>query len=95
MGTYIETNSARGKTEFLANRGAKVLGEAPSSLDEVPPFEVLICVVDNGPFEASAVVESARDLVDFKVDDGRAKTWLSLDRPMVDSILESERRRGA
>ena len=81
MGYYINTGHNIGKAEWLiANEGALELSFVPASLSELPPeMEGLICVVNNGPFEAAAFVYSDRELESFTdPTDYRDKRWLVL-----------------
>jgi hypothetical protein len=81
MGKYINHTSdgplSKNKADDLIKAGAVVLDAPPQQWEEN-----LICVVDNGPFEAAAYVQDERDLSDFSnyVTDYRDRVWLKWDR---------------
>lgn len=84
MGFYIETKSyqAKGKAKYLHEfEGATLL------LDPKFPENsntILICVVDNGPFEAAGICYNRQEFMDFnEPDDPRPKVWLTLPRQKV------------
>lgn len=48
-----------------------------------PPIEWqegLVCVVDNGAFEAAGYAYSVNEMEVFKASDGRPKQWLLFDK---------------
>lgn len=56
MGYYIETEGVKGKAQALVDlHEAEILAQAPDTFDDVPEDKALICVVDNGPFEAATM----------------------------------------
>ena len=74
MGYYINETStgkelpAIGKAMALINDGAK---------EVQPEFQPnLICVVNNGMFDAAAYAYSEKEFNVFSQPDGRLKTWL-------------------
>lgn len=83
MGKYLNTLPtgnlpAKGKVaELLKNEGVSTTKQIPSNLREIPQDKSLICVVDNGYFEAAAFIYDQRELTDFSDPyDKRLKTWL-------------------
>jgi hypothetical protein len=81
MGYYIKTGENVGKAEYLiAREGAMELLDVPNSLSELPSgLEGLICVVDNGPFEAAGFIYNDRELEAFTdPSDYRFKRWLTM-----------------
>lgn len=76
MGYYVNQDSngqeapPLGKVNFLERDGAMVIPEP------VEWKEGIVCVVDNGPFEAAAYAYSESEMNEFKAPDGRPKTWL-------------------
>ena len=65
------------KAVDLIKAGAVLLPSVPAEWEEN-----LICVVENGVFEAAAYVQDERDLRDFSdyTYDYRPKVWLKWDR---------------
>lgn len=80
MGYYINTGENIGKAEYLIiNEGALELLDVPNNLNELTDQKLgLICVVDNGPFEAAGFVYSDHELEAFSHNptDFRFKRWL-------------------
>ena len=77
MGYYINSNSkdeglgATGKANGLALDGARIIPE-PTTWQEG-----LVCVVENGPFDAAAYVYNEKEMKEFQnPSDYRRKTWL-------------------
>jgi hypothetical protein len=74
MGKYINETSdgtplgARGKVQQLLNDGAK--------RTDATWKPNLICVIDNGLFEAAAYMYSEGEFEEFNDIDDRQKTWL-------------------
>lgn len=81
MGYYIETPESTGKAEQLV-----LLHEAEQLSDvmafaEVPDGKALICVVENGAFDAAALCYSEAEHVAFNdVMDARPRSWLLMDK---------------
>lgn len=78
MGKYINEMPdgtrlpSLGKAEALMNiKGAILLGKAPTEWEEG-----LVCVVDNGSFEAAGYAYSPEEMEAFKYHDHRRKHWL-------------------
>jgi len=85
LAKYIQ-GPAKGKGYALVQAGAAILSEAPV---ELPAQGFYVCVVDNGLFEAAAVVDSERDLHDFSLpDDKRPKAWLYFPFPLAELDAE-------
>jgi hypothetical protein len=82
MGKYINQTpngplSKKHKAAELNKAGAELLFTTPKKWEEG-----LICVVDNGPFDAAAYVADERDLKDFSdyTQDERERVWLRWDK---------------
>ena len=75
MGKYLNTDSrgrnlpSTGKAKTLIDDGAQIVSGEQFE-------ENLICVVENGLFDAAAYAYSESEFKVFKMDDGRSKTWL-------------------
>ena len=76
MGFYIQGPQS-GKAKFLQAKHDCIEIPQPKSFDEIEADLALICVVDNGPFEAAGYCFSPGE---FKIftdpEDHRPKTWL-------------------
>lgn len=79
MGYYLnempngEKLPASGKVQKLLMIDGAELIEEPQDWEEN-----IVCVVDNGPFEAAAYAYSKNELEVFKYPDGRPKKWLKV-----------------
>ena len=76
MGLYLEPPVTIGKAAWLiANAGATEI-PAPDTF-AFGPSSCIICVIENGPFDAAGVIFDERELHDFLHDGtGRPRTWL-------------------
>ena len=87
MGLYIDAPEmgSLGKSDILINNyGATIT--TPES--EVGPDEVMVCVVNNGPFEAAGIITDDRELVSFDNPfDFRPKEWLVMDRSKAKELV--------
>ena len=76
MGYYINENSkgqeapSNGKAQFIEADGGLVIPE-PKEWKEG-----IVCVVENGFFDAAAYAFSEKEMKEFLHPDGRDKTWL-------------------
>jgi hypothetical protein len=88
MGYYIETGTLLGKSAYLVREhAARVVSrdEASAAIDD--SAKAIICVVNNGPFEAAAFCYSAGEFRDFSLpEDGRPKVWLLMDRAKAEEL---------
>ena len=89
MGYYIETDAMKDKARYIKEN----LGAIEVTRDEAEFFVkemmgAVVCVVDNGPFEAAAFCHNLDKLRCFTLpDDNRPKTWLFIDdRERVEQI---------
>lgn len=85
MGYYIQAPSNKGKAAWLvANHGAEVI-EDPEWSDDF----AIICVVDNGMFEAVGYCYHPRELEAFKRPDSgfqRPRIWLKMDKKLAEKL---------
>lgn len=81
MGYYIETLMNAGKADqIIATHGAARLPDAPKWAD-IPDDKAVVCIVDNGPFEAAGLCYSESELKEFSdPNDTRPHTWLVMDK---------------
>lgn len=85
MGYYIQTSSHFDKAADLVRDGAEVVeikkGEAPGYLSAMPSNKALVCVMDNGPFEAAGLCFDAGEAEAFDgPTDTRPRKWLVMDK---------------
>jgi len=78
MGWYIP-GPAQGKARYIKERHGAEIIERPSSFRDISSDKALICVVDNGPFEAAGYAFSEREFEAFSRPDSRQKTWMVMD----------------
>lgn len=82
MGFYIEVTENKRKAKQLIFLYGATRISVPTY--PPPPGEVIICVVDNGPYEAVAICYSEQEMQEFNdPDDDRRKEWLLMDRKEV------------
>lgn len=83
MGYYIEVPESKDKARQIVELyGGRIVPSAPS-FEDITPDEAIICVVDNGPFEAAGFAYSQRELYVFSELDGRPRMWVIMDRKKV------------
>jgi hypothetical protein len=84
MGYYIETPIATSRALQLASMYDAEVVERPESINDIPRGKTLICVVQNGMFDAAAIVYSDYELDAFsQPGDPRPRTWMLMDREDV------------
>lgn len=87
MGYYIQTDGIKNKATEIANQhSGLVLDHVPESFDSVPSNMAIICVVDNGHFEAAAFCYSKEEFEVFMTPDGRPKTWMLMNRDKAEEL---------
>ena len=70
MGYYIEVPVSKGKAKQIADLyRAMILPDRPDSFSKIPAGMALICVVDNGPWEAAALCYSEAEFNTFSASD--------------------------
>lgn len=77
MGYYIGSETNRNKGNYFEQwHDAKFISH-PASFAEVPVGQILICIKDNGIFEAAAVIYSEDEFCRFSdPNDTRPTEWL-------------------
>jgi len=74
----------KAKTIFETCHG-QFLQHPPKTMSEIPAGKALICIVNNGPFEAAAWCCDAGELVCFAdPSDRRPKTWILIPLDMAE-----------
>ena len=79
MGYYIQCSAPTGKAREIIEKldGIEISAAEAEMIIREDIGGAVICVVDNGLFEAAAYCHSLREFQDFtRPDDDRPKTWL-------------------
>jgi hypothetical protein len=84
MGYYIETPESKNKAGQLVNLHQAEFVLSPEKFDLSGP-DALICVVENGGFDAAAIAfdEDERNAFLPSTHDRRPRTWLKLSKTKV------------
>jgi hypothetical protein len=87
MGYYIQAPTNLGKAAWLVKtHGAERIPEPQTWRDD----KVIICVVNNGPFEAMGFAYSPDELKEFKRPDARPpnrhREWLLMDLALAKKL---------
>ena len=88
MGFYIQ-GPQNGKAKFLQNKYDCFEIPQPKTFDEVDKDLALICVVDNGAFEAAGYCFSQAEFDAFTYTGGgdkRLKVWLLMDKATAEEL---------
>lgn len=80
MGYYIEVPEKKGKAKQIVDMyGGRILLDPPE-FKKLKPDEALICVVDNGIFDAAGFAFDEAEFNVFVQPDGRRKVWVIMNR---------------
>ena len=86
MGYYIEVPRSKGKAQQIEDLyGGMILPKIPDYAN-IPESKALICIVDNGMFEAAGFVYNEQEYNAFAYPDGRPRTWLIMDRETAEKL---------
>lgn len=87
MGYYIQTPHNTHKAIQLVNLyNAEILPFEVPEFKDIPEHRALICVMVNGMFDAAAYIYSEAEQKVFQQDDGRMKTWLTMDKLLAQEL---------
>jgi hypothetical protein len=92
MGYYIQVPENEGKAQQLVGlHGATILPMRPEAFEDVPEGQALICVVDNGAFEAAALCYSREEFIEFTSPDvttghQRPRTWVLMAKALAHEL---------
>jgi hypothetical protein len=91
MGYYIETDKPLNKAQILLDSIPSAREVTRNKLDfDVTGRTVIVCVVNNGPFDAAAICYSLNELRAFnEPTDYRPKRWLVIPRDEVVKLNRS------
>ncbi len=82
MGYYIQCNEPTNKAQQLMEiPGTEIIQSGVPAWSEIPNHKALVCVVQNGLFDAAGLIHSEGELEAFSLPhDVRFKTWLLMDK---------------
>lgn len=87
MTLYLDLPGPRGKLDRLISQyGAGVLPSPPGGLDEVPAGKALVCVSDQGDYEAAGYILTETEFALWTDYEGPDKTWLLMERETADRL---------
>lgn len=88
MGYYIQAPSHLGKAQQICNAHQEAfIIPQPVSFSKVPENMALVCVVENGLFDAAAYCYNEREFKDFcNPNDPRPRTWLLMDKIKAEKL---------
>lgn len=93
MGYYIQTVGNLFKATNLEYTYNAQRIAAPSSFDQIPSDQALICVVENGIFDAAGLVYNENEFEAFNdPTDFRPRTWLLMNKETAHKLAGYEER---
>ena len=92
MGQYLQVESnIEEAAQLIKYHGAEVVhGDPLEAFDKLPADRGLVCVVENGPFDAAAWAFCRQEAEAFKRPDmgcQRRRTWLTMNLDTIKSLL--------
>ena len=92
MGYYIQTSGTHGKADEIAKVHDGEVVPQPSSFKDIPSTDALICVVNNGYFEAAGFAFNEEEFLAFtRPDDPRPKKFVIISRKLAMELTGYER----
>jgi hypothetical protein len=77
MGIYVQVPSIHYKANWLVEKAKAQRIEQPTLYPEAPEGMTLVCVVENGPFDAAAIVYDKGEFLEFtRKSERRKRHWL-------------------
>ena len=80
MGFYIEVPKNKDKAQQIVELYGGQIVLSPPSFEDITPNDAIICVVDNGIYEAAGFAFDQEELLRFSIPDGRLRMWVIMDR---------------
>jgi hypothetical protein len=90
MGYYIEVPKNLNKAAQLMDLYGAELMPMDMGFSEIPADKALICVVQNGLFDAVGYAFDETEFRAFSEPDGRTRTWLLMDKKLVHQLTKYE-----
>jgi len=79
MGFYIQVPQHKGKAQQIVELYEGRIIPCPNRFEDIPPNKAIICVVDNGLFEAAAFCYNQDEFRVFSAPDRRPIDWVVID----------------
>ncbi len=92
MGYYIQVPKDKNKAQQIVELYGGRIAVVPPSFEDIIPDEAIICVIDNGSFEAAAFCYNQRELHAFTYMDGRRREWVIMNRQKACELTGYEER---
>lgn len=87
MGFYIQGPSQNKASYLIREFEAVALTKQPEDMSFLYADEALVCVVENGPFDAAGYCFNDREFEAFNSPgDNRRKTWLIMKKDVVEKL---------
>lgn len=87
MTLYLDLPGPRGKLgRLISQYGAEILAGPPGGLDEVPVSKALVCVSDQGDYEAVGYILTETEFATWMDHDDLDKTWLLMEQETADRL---------
>ena len=85
MGYYIQTKGTHGKAEEIAREhGGEIVDQLDAAMAMMDKSKAVICVVDNGPFEAAAFAFDDSEFKEFtRPEDPRSQKFVIIGREIA------------
>lgn len=81
MGYYIETGTLHEKAEIIKKKyGAKLITREEAAELVKDPLNGVVCIMDNGAFEAAGFAFNESEFAAFARPDPRPRQWLRMNR---------------
>jgi hypothetical protein len=86
MGFYIQCLSDKCKAQYLVSEYSAKIIPKPKKFLDIDADKAIICVIDNGEWEAAGFCYCEMEFKRFSNDDGRKKVWLIMDKNIVNKL---------
>jgi len=86
MGIYVETGTTHNKAAWVADHCNGLVVLDPPNFSKVPKDKAVVCVANNGSFEAAGYAFDEQEFERFNSDDPRPRLWVVADKELVESV---------
>ena len=89
MGFYVEQKS-KGEGLLIHDKADQLIADGATRVDGRTFVPRMICVVDNGNFDAAAWAYNKKEHSRFQLEDGRTKQWLQVSIQVMKTNFSQE-----